>query len=66
MLEVALFVNLLSSELNSRLSRGNDMLPELIEEAKQAYKLLLEEDIIEEAQVLEAAEFIHEIIHSVK
>ena len=38
LLEVALYANLLSSELDSGAFDGNDMLPELLEEAKQAYE----------------------------
>ena len=44
LLEVALYANLLSSELDSRAFNGNDMLPEPLEKAKQAYESLLEQD----------------------
>jgi len=40
-LEVALYANLLSSELDGRAFDGNDMLPEPLEKAKQAYESLL-------------------------
>ena len=66
LLEVALYANLLSSELDRRAFDGNDMLPEPLEKAKQAYESLLEGDNIDEAQVSEAAELIYEIVQSAK
>ena len=65
-MDVALYANLLSSELKSRMIDGNDMLPEILKKAKQAYELLFEGDTIDEVQVSGAAELIHEIVHSVK
>ena len=62
LLEVALYVKLLSSELDSRAFDGNDMLPEPLEKAKKVYESLLEGDNIDEAQVSEAAELIYEIV----
>ena len=44
LLEVPFYANLLSSELDSRAFDGNDMLPEPLEKAKQAYESLLEQD----------------------
>ena len=42
------------------------MLPEHLEKAKQTYKSILEGDTIDEAQVLEAAELIYEIVQSAR
>ena len=46
LLKFALYVNLLSSELNSRAFDVNGMLLKSLEKVKQAYESLLEEDTI--------------------
>ena len=64
--ELALDANLLSSELNSRVFDGNDMLAEPLEKTQQTHESLLEGDTIDEAQVSELAVLIYEILHIVK
>jgi len=44
----------------------NDVVPESLEKAKQAYELVVEGDTTDEAHASEAAELIHEIAYSVK
>ena len=44
LLEVALYANLLSSELDNRAFNGKDILPEPLEKAKKTYELLHEGD----------------------